>query len=44
MGAGPPTFNIVGLPEAAVKEGKDRVRAALTNSDFEFPSVRITGG
>jgi magnesium chelatase family protein len=42
IGAGLPTFNIVGLPEAAVKESKDRVRAALTNSDFEFPSGRIT--
>ena len=39
---GLPTFNIVGLPEAAVRESKDRVRAALTNSDFEFPSGRIT--
>ena len=42
IGAGLPTFNIVGLPEAAVKESKDRVRAALTNSDFKFPSGRIT--
>jgi magnesium chelatase family protein len=42
IGSGLPTFNIVGLPEAAVKESKDRVRAALTNSDFEFPSGRIT--
>src|SRR5450631_1415904 len=39
---GLPTFNIVGLPEAAVKESKDRVRAALTNSDFQFPCGRIT--
>jgi magnesium chelatase family protein len=38
IGSGLPTFNIVGLPEAAVKESKDRVRAALTNSNFEFPS------
>ncbi len=42
IGSGLPTFNIVGLPEAAVKESKDRVRAALTNSNFEFPSGRIT--
>jgi magnesium chelatase family protein len=42
IGPGLPTFNIVGLPEAAVKESKDRVRAALTNSDFQFPSGRIT--
>src|ERR1035441_7306619 len=42
IGSGLPAFNIVGLPETAVKESKDRVRAALTNSDFEFPSGRIT--
>jgi magnesium chelatase family protein len=42
IGPGLPSFNIVGLPEAAVKESKDRVRAALTNSDFQFPSGRIT--
>ncbi len=42
IGAGLPAFNIVGLPEAVVKESKDRVRAALTNSDFLFPSGRIT--
>jgi magnesium chelatase family protein len=42
IGSGLPTFNIVGLPEAVVKESKDRVRAALTNSDFQFPCGRIT--
>ncbi|HMA00591.1 MAG TPA: YifB family Mg chelatase-like AAA ATPase [Steroidobacteraceae bacterium] len=42
IGPGLPTFNIVGLPEAAVKESKDRVRAALINSHFQFPSGRIT--
>jgi magnesium chelatase family protein len=42
IGSGLPAFNIVGLPEAVVKESKDRVRAALTNSEFEFPSGRIT--
>jgi magnesium chelatase family protein len=42
IGAGLPAFNIVGLPEAVVKESKDRVRAALTNSDFQFPAGRIT--
>src|ERR1019366_10619210 len=41
IGSGLPAFNIVGLPEAVVKESKDRVRAALTNSDFQFPSGRI---
>jgi len=35
-------FNIVGLPEKAVKESKDRVRSALMNTQFEFPVRRIT--
>lgn len=39
---GLPNLSIVGLPEAAVKESKDRVRAALLNAQFEFPSRRIT--
>ena len=39
---GLPTLAIVGLPEAAVKESKDRVRGALLNSCFEFPARRIT--
>ncbi len=39
---GLPNFTIVGLPETAVKESKDRVRAAIQNSRFEFPSRRIT--
>ena len=39
---GLPAFNIVGLPEAAVKENKDRVRSAIINSKFEFPNRRIT--
>jgi magnesium chelatase family protein len=42
IGTGLPAFNIVGLPEAVVRESKDRVRAALTNSDFQFPAGRIT--
>ena len=42
IGPGLPTFNIVGLPEAVVKESKDRVRAAIINSDFQFPSGRLT--
>lgn len=41
-GSGLPTFTIVGLPEAVVKESKDRVRAAITNSNFVMPSGRIT--
>ncbi|MDY0131953.1 MAG: YifB family Mg chelatase-like AAA ATPase [Desulforegulaceae bacterium] len=36
------SFQIVGLPEAAVRESKDRVRAAIKNSGFRFPLGRIT--
>jgi len=39
---GLPSLSIVGLPEAAVKESRDRVRSAIINSQFEFPSRRIT--
>jgi magnesium chelatase family protein len=39
---GLPNFTIVGLPEAEVKESKDRVRAALQNARYEFPTRRIT--
>ncbi len=39
---GLPAFHLVGLPEASVKESKDRVRSALINSGFDFPSKRIT--
>ena len=39
---GLPQFCIVGLPEAEVKESRDRVRAAIQTSQFEFPSRRIT--
>ena len=39
---GLPAFHIVGLPETAVRESRDRVRCALLNSHFEFPDRRIT--
>jgi magnesium chelatase family protein len=42
LSRGVPKLNIVGLPETAVKESKDRVRSALLNSGFEFPPRRIT--
>ena len=42
LGNGLPAFSIVGLPEMAVKESRDRVRAAIINSNFEFPAKRIT--
>lgn len=39
---GLPSLTLVGLPETAVKESKDRVRSAILNAAFEFPSKRIT--
>src|SRR5437588_10760930 len=39
---GLPTFTIVGLGDAAVRESRDRVRSAIMNSGFEFPQTRIT--
>lgn len=37
-----PSFEIVGLPDAAIKESKERVRSAFENSGFEFPDAQIT--
>jgi len=42
LAGGLPALSMVGLPEAAVKESKDRVRAALINAGFDFPARRIT--
>ncbi|MDR1695554.1 MAG: YifB family Mg chelatase-like AAA ATPase [Endomicrobium sp.] len=42
ISSGMPVFSIVGLPDAAVKESRDRVIAALKNSGFDFPSKKIT--
>ncbi len=42
LGGGLPSLSIVGLPETAVKESRDRVRAALLNTGFDFPTNRIT--
>ncbi|MGE0553427.1 MAG: YifB family Mg chelatase-like AAA ATPase [Gemmatimonadales bacterium] len=42
LAAGLPSFTTVGLPYGAVKEGRERVHAALVNSGFEFPLKRIT--
>src|SRR3982750_1704593 len=39
---GLPSFTIVGLPDTAVQESRERVRAALVNSGFDFPMRRIT--
>ena len=42
ISGGLPAFDIVGLPDAAVKEARERVRAAIKNSGFKFPVSRIT--
>lgn len=42
LSQGLPALSIVGLPEAAVRESKERVRSALINSGFDFPTSRIT--
>lgn len=42
LSRGLPAFNIVGLPDTAVQEAKERVRAALINSGLEFPRERVT--
>lgn len=42
IGGGLPQFSIVGLPDATVRESRDRVRAALKNSGFSFPVKKIT--
>ena len=42
LSGGLPSFAIVGLPEAAVRESRERVRSALINSGFDFPARRIT--
>ncbi len=39
---GLPSFDIVGLPDTAVKESRDRVRAAIKNCGYKFPIGRIT--
>ena len=42
IASGMPAFAIVGLPDAAVQEAKERVRSAIRNSGFPFPNRRIT--
>jgi len=42
ISGGLPAFDIVGLPDAAVKESRERVRAAIKNQNFDFPIKRIT--
>lgn len=42
ISAGLPSFKIVGLPDAAISESRDRVRAAIKNSGLSFPRTRVT--
>ena len=42
ISGGLPAFELVGLPDAAVKEARERVRSALKNSGYEYPAQRIT--
>jgi magnesium chelatase family protein len=42
LGAGLPSFSIVGLPAPVVRESRERVRAAILSSGFQFPAGRIT--
>ena len=42
LAGGLPNFDIVGLPDAAVKEARERVRSAIKNSGYAFPVGRIT--
>lgn len=42
ISSGIPRFDLVGLPDASVKESRERVRASIKNSNFDFPASRIT--
>lgn len=42
LGLGLPAFHVVGLPEAVVRESRERVRAALLHAGFDFPNRRLT--
>ena len=42
VSSGLPAFSIVGLPDASVREARERVRSALRNSGFPMPSGRVT--
>ena len=41
IGKGMPTFNIVGLASTEIKEARERVKSAITNSGYRFPNARI---
>ncbi len=42
IGGGLPAFNIVGLPDTAIRESRDRIKAAIKNSGFSFPAKKVT--
>ncbi|HTZ39553.1 MAG TPA: magnesium chelatase domain-containing protein, partial [Syntrophales bacterium] len=42
LSSGLPQFSTVGLPDAAVKESRDRIKAAMKNSGYRFPENRVT--
>ncbi len=42
IGVGLPSFTVVGLPDTAIKEARERVRSAIRNSKYSFPTHRIT--
>ena len=42
MNRGLPAFNIVGMANKTINEAKERVRSAITNSDFSFPDKKVT--
>ena len=42
LSGGLPAFHLVGLPEAEVREARDRVRAAIQNAQYEFPARKVT--
>ncbi|MGH9052608.1 MAG: magnesium chelatase domain-containing protein, partial [Acidimicrobiia bacterium] len=42
VGSGMPAFCLVGLPDTAVREAKERVRAALASTGYTFPARRVT--
>jgi magnesium chelatase family protein len=42
VSSGLPGFSIVGLPDAAVQEARERVRVAISNSGYKFPTKKVT--
>ena len=42
LNSGMPSYDTVGLPDTAVKEGKERIRSAIKNSGLQFPIIKIT--